>query len=113
MDRRTSFAAVAGALLAAGLVSQAQADYVSTVLGDSPVTYWRFEETSGTAAADSAPLSGTTNGIYNGITLGVTSAHPLLGNAATWNPGNGSSFVDLGGTDGAGTNLPWLVNYRP
>src|SRR5688500_9446380 len=75
-------------------------DYMSSVLTDN-------------TAFATAPSAGTTNGTYTGITLGQASFDPLLGSAAQWNPGNGSSFVDFGGGDGAATNLPWLTNYRP
>lgn len=44
------------------------ASYVQTVLSDSPVSYWRMEETSGTAAAD---VKGANAGTYTGSpTLG-------------------------------------------
>ncbi len=43
--------------------------YPQTVLADSPVGYWRLEETSGTTAANSVAPSGA--GTYQGVTLGV------------------------------------------
>ncbi len=57
----------------------ATAAYQDEVLADNPVAYYRFEETTGTTAADT---SGNANdGTYNnGVTLGVSSA-PALGRA--------------------------------
>ncbi len=46
--------------------------YAQTVMSDSPLSYWRFGESNGTVANDSA---GTTNGTYlAGFTLGATGA---------------------------------------
>ena len=46
--------------------------YAETVMADDPLSYWRFGETSGTVAADSA---GTTPGTYTGgFTLGADGA---------------------------------------
>src|SRR5512133_3131481 len=48
--------------------------YRDAVLADTPVSYWRLEETSGTTAADS---KGTNPGTYtNGPTLGQSGALP-------------------------------------
>jgi len=49
------------------------ATYPDTVLADNPLAYYRFEETSGTTAADSS-ASGLYPGTYN-----VNGAYPLLG----------------------------------
>jgi hypothetical protein len=46
--------------------------YAQTVMSDSPLSYWRFGESNGTVANDSA---GATNGTYfAGFTLGATGA---------------------------------------
>jgi hypothetical protein len=58
--------------------------YPDAVLADNPVSYWRLNETSGTAAADS---KGTNPGTYiGGPTLGQTGALPdtLNNKAATF-----------------------------
>ena len=47
----------------------AQASYSQTILSDSPVGYWRLNETSGITAADSS-TSGIA-GTYNSVTLGI------------------------------------------
>lgn len=44
--------------------------YRDVVLADSPVSYWRLDETSGTTAGDSA---GSNPGTYSGVTLAGTS----------------------------------------
>ena len=80
-------------------------------MADNPISYWRFEETEGSEAVDSG--SSGTNGIYNNIELGVTSASSALGNAARWlkadlpnNPG--SSNIDF---EGPGVrSLAQLIN---
>src|SRR5215204_2208436 len=44
-------------------------DYADNVLADSPASYWRLGESSGTVAADAA---GNNPGVYTGgVTLGV------------------------------------------
>jgi hypothetical protein len=45
-------------------------NYATKVLGYSPVAYWRFDETSGTTAADSSGNNRT--GTYSGVTLNST-----------------------------------------
>jgi len=58
--------------------------YGDAVLADTPVGYWRLDETSGANAADS---KGTTTGTYtNGVTLGQAGALPDAANnkAATF-----------------------------
>ena len=59
-------------------------DYGDVVLASGAVAYWRFEEADGAATATDSGPSGT-DGTYNGITLGQTSAFPSLGKAALWN----------------------------
>lgn len=69
--------------LAAGLglapCAQAQSSYADVVLADSPVAYYRFEETSGTVAADSSG-NGNAGKYQNAPTLAQTGA-PRLGRA--------------------------------
>jgi hypothetical protein len=56
----------------------AQAQYSATVLADGPVSYYRFEEASGTVASDS---SGNANdGLHvNGVAVGQPGLSPDLG----------------------------------
>ena len=56
------------------------ASYVSTVLGSSPVGYWRLGDPSGTSAVD-ASGNGNAGTYNNGVVLGVSGA--LLGNSDT------------------------------
>ena len=85
MIRRLS---VIAALLVAWCISATSAfagnaTYNSSVLADSPIAFWTFDETTGTTAND---VSGTAqNGIYENCTLGTTSAFPNLGTAVTFN----------------------------
>jgi hypothetical protein len=51
----------------------AWAGYRDTVLGDSPAAYWRFNESSGTSAADETG-NGNTGSYENGVTLQATGA---------------------------------------
>ena len=48
--------------------------YATTVMGDSPVSFWRLSETSGTSASDA---TGANGGAYrNGVALGVPGLVP-------------------------------------
>jgi Concanavalin A-like lectin/glucanases superfamily len=64
--------------------------YRDIVLADTPLHYWRLEETSGTVAADSgsSPISGT---IKSSVTLGVAANSPTPGGTAFSFPGNGTT----------------------
>ncbi len=74
--------------------------YVAEVLADQPVAYWRFEETSGTVAADE---TGAHPGVYDGgVTLGVRGAP--IGEL-----GHGASFD---GVDD-GVEVPWAAALNP
>jgi hypothetical protein len=54
--------------------------YSDAVIADSPASYWRLDETSGTSAADSA---GSQTGTYrNAVTLGQTGAMSAASNKA-------------------------------
>ena len=66
------------------VVAASGAPYRQQVLGDSPRGYWRFEETSGTTAADEA--QGRNDGVYQGgASLGAAGALPE-------NPSRAASF---------------------
>lgn len=57
-------------LISASALSAANSAYQTAVLADNPLSYFRFNETSGTAADD---LQSASNGIYlNSPTLGVS-----------------------------------------
>ena len=56
--------------------------------GDSPISYWRLDETNGTVAYD---ILGGNNGVYNNATLGtpgyaVTDSDPAMGVPASGTP---------------------------
>jgi hypothetical protein len=71
------------ALAALATASDARAQtYQSTVLADNPTAYYRFEETSGGTAVNSASTSTTFDGTYNfGVGLGQPG---IAGNAASF-----------------------------
>lgn len=65
--------------------------YVSTVLADDPLSYFRLDETSGTIAYDYA---GGNNGTYYGnITLGVPGYSLIDTDTAAYFPGVAQSYV--------------------
>jgi autotransporter-associated beta strand protein len=75
--------------------------YVNTVRADSPISYWRFDETNGTVAYD---WVGGNNGVYNNVNLNqagysVTDSDPAIGVPASGSPRgymqvtNGTPFV--------------------
>jgi len=87
--------ATATAFLLAAAASAA--DYPTTILGDQPSAYYRFEETSGTTAFDSS-----TNGVNATITYNSVSTSPVLGE-----PGiDTNSFDFLGGSDYGYVDIP-------
>lgn len=53
--------------------------YSSVILADSPIGYWRLNETSGT---DAAPLAGANHGTYSGCTLNQPGLIPTDGDPA-------------------------------
>jgi hypothetical protein len=72
-------------------------DYVSSVLADHPLAYWRLDEDAGTTAADT---TGAYDGVYqNGVTLGVPGILP--GDTA-------ASFDGDGGYVAVGAHLAFL-----
>lgn len=67
-------------------------DYVSSVMADQPLAYWRLDEDAGTIATDST--GGHYDGTYsNGVTLGVPGI--LAGDTAASFDGDGG-YVDIG-----------------
>jgi hypothetical protein len=76
--------------------------YASVVLGDGPVAWWRFAETSVSQPAADASGNGHTGTYSGGVTPGVTG--PMAGDAAASFDGNtgkmqvpGSAALDLNG----------------
>ncbi len=66
-------------------------DYVGTVTGESPISYWRLGEPSGGTAVDTA---GTNDGVYNGVTLGTGGA--IQGDSDTAATFNGSTdYIEI------------------
>jgi hypothetical protein len=66
-------------------------DYVSSVLADHPLAYWRLDEDAGTTATD---VTGAFDGVYrNGVTLGVPGILP--GDTAASFDGDGG-YVNVG-----------------
>lgn len=56
-----------------GTTTDSIISYPSTVLADTPLTYWRLEETSGTSAKDQGSL-GNNGTLHGGVTLAQTGA---------------------------------------
>jgi hypothetical protein len=86
--------------MAVGLLNPyrfAAADYLSTILADSPLFYGRFGEASGTVMTDSS--GNGRNGVYSGgVALGQTGA--LVGDANT--------AVSPNGGEGTLTDAAWM-----
>jgi hypothetical protein len=77
MSKRTILALAAFGLFLSG--GPVQADYASTILADSPIAYYRLDETTGMIGHDSV---NTLNGLYlGGVTLGAPGA--LVGDSDT------------------------------
>lgn len=87
------------------LVAPAVPDYNATVLADVPVAYWKLNETSGTAAADSSgnALAGTYTG---GYTLG--SAPPSNAPGAVLLNGS-SGYVNCGTPAALNLTAAWTL----
>lgn len=117
MRQRTFYLAASSAVVVFLLAASAQAGltYEQTVLSDSPVGYWQFEETAGSQADDSSGnlLHGTYTG---GVTLGAPGVTGIGGNAAVFDGSSG--YVQLPGAWG-GTGWPaatieaWVYNASP
>ena len=79
-------AAIASLALIATSASAATLTYRNLILGDNPLVYYEFDESSGTTALNSATSGATYDGTLNGtITLGQTSV------------AHGGSAYDFGG----------------
>jgi hypothetical protein len=83
----------------AGTVGAVATDYVTEVLADGPVAYWRLNETTGTTAADEQSVE---DGTYSGnYTLGVTGPVDLAVQFPTSSPG----MVDIAHNAGWNTSV--------
>ena len=87
-----------------GLLSMTSASYASVVLADSPTSYWKFNETSGSTANDYSGNSNT--GTYYTPSTGFTFGQPsLIGNSDT-----SVFFPGTGTTSGATVYTNYQVN---
>lgn len=99
--------ALSAAVLGLGWMDAAAAQsYSASVLADSPVAYYRFEETAGTTAADSSG-NGNTGTYVNGPLLGQASS-PRLGRAVRFD--GLDDYVDLARTIGGTFTIEAWVN---
>lgn len=103
MKLASAFAALA--LLGAD-VAVAQTTYQAAVLADGPIAYYRFEEVSGTTAADTSG-NGNAGTYTNSPTLGQSSA-PQLGRAVRFD--GVDDFVQTPRTVGGNFTLELWVN---
>ncbi|HWN97277.1 MAG TPA: LamG-like jellyroll fold domain-containing protein, partial [Methylomirabilota bacterium] len=79
-----------------GTTNSVAADYSATVLPTAPVVYYRLNESSGAAAANTGSSGAGQNGTYNGATLGTAGPRPPAfngfepdNNAPTFNGSSG------------------------
>ena len=86
MQKRSVMLCVAAVLCVASAAQAGTVAYRNTVLGDSPLVYYEFDETSGTTSANSGS-SGTGN-------TGTINSTVTLGNATFQ---NGGTSYDFGG----------------
>ena len=71
--------------------------YGASVFNDSPINFWRLDETTGDTAADTSD-SGNTGQYVNGVTKGAAGALGAQGTAATFNGSDGN----VSSTNGSG-----------
>lgn len=82
-------------IVAASAVLSTGSGYSAAVLADSPLAYFRLDETSGTTLTDSS--GNAHNGTYVSPTLGVTGATSDGDKAATFNGTSAYAFAAGGG----------------
>jgi hypothetical protein len=104
-----SFAAATSSVSTVSILTPPN-NYVSTILGDGPLSYLRLDEKSGTIAYDYA---GGNNGIYYGnITHGVPGYSLIDTDTAAYFPGGTNNYVgDIGTTaiNFPGTNAQFSI----
>jgi len=105
--KRLSLLVLGSVLVTLGSWQRAVAlPYAAEVLSDSPIAYWRFDETSGSIATDSA---GSNDGTWIGASQGNGSATPGLGKAAGFD--GTSSRINVPAL-GSATNLSIEAWFR-
>lgn len=83
-------------------------DYAAAVQADNPVAFWRFNETSGTTAANIGSLGAGANGTYTGaVTLNQNSVNNSFGRAADFTGGYVSTINS--NTLGLTNNVSWTA----
>jgi hypothetical protein len=102
--RRSFRFALAGTLLLATAAPALAGPYAAAVMADSPYAYWRFNETSGTVAADSSG-NGIGGTYVNTPTLGQAGPLAEPGNTAVRFTRSSSEYMNVAATfGGAGWN---------
>ena len=92
-------------MMANRIIMSAGKNYADAVLADSPVSYWKLDETSGTTAADAV---GSNNGTYTGgYTLNQTGI-PSTGRPSVLFNGT-SGYVDLGAPAALNLTAAWTL----
>jgi hypothetical protein len=101
-------ALLSGVVVLACSVVRVQADYASAVLANSPLGYWRLNETSQPPAADVANNSGSLGAAATGYYVGAAS-HPVSGalKATT------DAAASYDATAGTVTAAPYLAALNP
>lgn len=97
-----------GALLLAGVIVPARADYASTVLDKDPVVYWRLGETATPPAADVAKNLGSVGTAGDGFYLGNV-YRPIFGALV----GSTDGASDFDGQSGTFVNIPPVPELNP
>ncbi len=102
--RRSLRFALAGTLLLATAAPALAGPYAAAVMADSPFAYWRFNETSGTTAADSSG-NGIAGTYVNTPTLGESGPLAGPGNTAVRFTRSSQEYMNVAATfGGAGWN---------
>lgn len=91
-----------------GAALNLHADYASTVLGLSPIAYWRMNETTPGPQLDMATNSGTVGAAANGFYVGSAS-HPMPG-ALVGSSDTAASFTR---TTAGSIQIPWNAGLNP
>ena len=89
IETKTAILCLAAGLWVASAAQAGTISYRNTVLGDSPIVYYEFDETSGTAAANSATTGATYTGTFN------TTGGSVTVNQASF--AQGGTAYDFGG----------------
>jgi len=101
-----TFAASTLAICLVGSAHSATTAYRSLILGDNPVVYYEFDETSGTTLVNSASSGATYNGSFN------TTGGPLTVNQPSFALG-GTAYDFDGGFIGSASAFTWWIDVGP